>query len=128
MAWTAPRTWTTAELVTAALLNAHLRDNLLYLYSTIGVLAITAINHTNTPYAATTEKILLANTSGGNVQVNLPAAAGNSGRIMYIKNVGTGLLTIDGNGAETVEGEATQVLLNGDCALIVCDGSNWVLI
>lgn len=29
MAWTAPRTWVPTELVTAALLNAHLRDNLL---------------------------------------------------------------------------------------------------
>ena len=28
MAWTAPRTWTTGELVTAALLNTHVRDNL----------------------------------------------------------------------------------------------------
>ena len=28
MAWTAPRTWVTAETVTAALLNAHVRDNL----------------------------------------------------------------------------------------------------
>ena len=32
MAWTAPRTWTTGELVTAALLNAHVRDNLLETY------------------------------------------------------------------------------------------------
>jgi len=29
MAWTAPRTWTTGELVTAAFLNTHVRDNLL---------------------------------------------------------------------------------------------------
>lgn len=28
MAWTSPRTWVAGELVTAALLNAHLRDNL----------------------------------------------------------------------------------------------------
>ena len=28
MAWTTPRTWVPAELVTAALLNAHVRDNL----------------------------------------------------------------------------------------------------
>lgn len=27
MAWTAPRTWTTGEMVTAALLNLHIRDN-----------------------------------------------------------------------------------------------------
>lgn len=33
MAWTTPRTWVTGELVTAALLNTHLRDNLLALYS-----------------------------------------------------------------------------------------------
>lgn len=29
MAWTAPRTWVAGELVTAALLNTHVRDNLL---------------------------------------------------------------------------------------------------
>ena len=28
MAWTTPRTWVASELVTATLLNAHLRDNL----------------------------------------------------------------------------------------------------
>tara|TARA_Y100000310_G_scaffold298911_1_gene333299 strand:- start:3175 stop:3726 length:552 start_codon:yes stop_codon:yes gene_type:complete len=38
MAWTAPRTWVTAELVTAALLNTHLRDNLL---QTIGAVLTT---------------------------------------------------------------------------------------
>lgn len=27
MAWTTPRTWTTGELVTAAIMNAHVRDN-----------------------------------------------------------------------------------------------------
>ena len=31
MGWTAPRTWVVAEIVTAALLNTHLRDNLLAL-------------------------------------------------------------------------------------------------
>ncbi len=29
MAWTAPRTWVTSEVVTASLLNTHVRDNLL---------------------------------------------------------------------------------------------------
>lgn len=31
MAWTTPRSWATSELVTAALMNTHLRDNLAYL-------------------------------------------------------------------------------------------------
>lgn len=33
MAWTTPRTWTTSELVTASIMNTHLRDQLNYLYS-----------------------------------------------------------------------------------------------
>jgi len=31
MAWTSPRTWVAGELVTAALMNAHVRDNLIAL-------------------------------------------------------------------------------------------------
>lgn len=34
MAWTTPRTWVAGELVTAALFNTHLRDNLNFLYAT----------------------------------------------------------------------------------------------
>lgn len=32
MAWTAPRTWTTGELVTAAIMNTHVRNNLSFLH------------------------------------------------------------------------------------------------
>ena len=31
MAWTAPRTWVVGELVTAAIMNTHIRDNQIYL-------------------------------------------------------------------------------------------------
>ncbi len=31
MAWTSPRTWVAGELITAAIMNAHVRDNLLIL-------------------------------------------------------------------------------------------------
>jgi hypothetical protein len=33
MAWTTPRTWTTGEVVTAAMMNTQVRDNLLALFS-----------------------------------------------------------------------------------------------
>lgn len=39
--WTQPRTWTTGEIVTAAHLNSHLRDNLEYL----ALRQNTALNH-----------------------------------------------------------------------------------
>ena len=42
MAWTAPRTWVTGETVTAALMNAHVRDNLVELAGTTGAGAIVA--------------------------------------------------------------------------------------
>lgn len=35
MAWTAPRTWVTGEIVTAAIMNTHVRDNLLHI-KTVG--------------------------------------------------------------------------------------------
>lgn len=31
MAWTAPRTWVTSEVVTSSIMNTHVRDNFLYL-------------------------------------------------------------------------------------------------
>jgi hypothetical protein len=36
MAWTTPRTWTAGEVVTAAMMNAHVRDNLNVLKTNIG--------------------------------------------------------------------------------------------
>lgn len=52
MAWTAPRTWVTGELVTAALLNTHLRDNLLHLGESAGLTVDdTVTGFTNTSYA-----------------------------------------------------------------------------
>jgi hypothetical protein len=37
MPWTTPRTWSPGELVTADMLNDHLRDNLLYLYDRLSI-------------------------------------------------------------------------------------------
>lgn len=36
MAWTSPRTWVSGEVITAALLNTHVRDNQLELNGTAG--------------------------------------------------------------------------------------------
>ena len=35
MAWTAPRTWVTGELVTAAFMNTYIRDNQTYIKTEI---------------------------------------------------------------------------------------------
>lgn len=36
MAWTDPRTWTTGEIVTAAMMNNDIRDNMKFLFQNIG--------------------------------------------------------------------------------------------
>lgn len=56
MAWTAPRTWVASEFVTAALMNTHLRDNLLFLKS--GIFASTLVTANVGPTSATTELVV----------------------------------------------------------------------
>ena len=42
MAWTAPRTWVTGEVVTAALMNTHVRDHLRFLKGLDGDITLDA--------------------------------------------------------------------------------------
>lgn len=41
MTWTAPRTWTTGEVVTASMMNTDVRDNTNHLHQTHGPLSVT---------------------------------------------------------------------------------------
>jgi hypothetical protein len=63
---------------------------------------------------------------GTTYTVTLPAASGNSGRVLYIKRNSSGTITIDGNASETIDG-ATTLLLSTSLAsaVLICDGSNW---
>jgi hypothetical protein len=54
MAWTAPRTWVTGEVVTAALLNTHVRDNQIDLdrrTAPVGAVVATSQTTTATSYS-----------------------------------------------------------------------------
>lgn len=37
----------------------------------------------------------------------------------------SGVLTVDGNGSETVDGALTLIMSAGEVRLLICDGSNW---
>lgn len=85
-----------------------------------------AIDDTDSPYAlGDSIAIILGDTSAGNITVNLPAAADSVGRRIWIKNLGVGTVTVDGNGAETIDDDLTQILAQYSTLQIISDGSEW---
>jgi hypothetical protein len=71
-------------------------------------------------------------TSGGvNRTVLLPTASDNAGRVVTIKKVdlGVGNVTVDGEGAETIDGAATTTIsTQNDSITVQCNGTGWVII
>ncbi|MFD1330271.1 hypothetical protein [Mycoplana ramosa] len=62
-------------------------------------------------------KMLVYNSAAGGT-VTLPPAAASNGEAFHYRAAGNGALTIDPNGAETIEGAATLVLPRGCSALV----------
>lgn len=73
--------------------------------------------------------VVLCNNSS-DITLTLPSAATSNGRSYYIKKIGSNsnTITIDGDGAETIDG-ATQVVLylENDAARIICNGTAWYI-
>jgi hypothetical protein len=79
-------------------------------------------------YTATNDDYVIDCTSG-TFTVTLPASSGRTGRILIIKNSGAGTITVDGNGAETIDGAATYSLAVQYATIqIISDGTNWKII
>lgn len=87
---------------------------------------------TTTYTAVANDLILLVDTSGGAWTLTLPAAAGVAGQILIIKktDAAANALTIDGNGAETIDGAATNAEIDAqyDMLWLLCDGTEWHII
>lgn len=60
--------------------------------------------------------------------VNLPTAAGISGKVFNIKNTGSGTITVDGYSSETIDGESTQTVSQWENLSIQSNGSNWIIL
>ena len=77
-----------------------------------------------TTYSAVANDVVLCT---GTFTVTLPDAAANT--MVIIKNVSTGLITVDGLAADTIDGEATITLAQWDSAtLIGIDTASWAII
>jgi hypothetical protein len=89
--------------------------------------SITAVKTAN--YTATAlDDVIPCDASGGAFTVTLPTAASSTGKILTIKKVDASLLlvTIDGDGSETIDGETTIALnFKYESLTIQSDGTNW---
>lgn len=85
-------------------------------------------NYTATIY----DRVIKGDTSGGAFTITLPAASTATGLVLTFIRTGAGVnaLTIDGNGAETIDGAATNAEMDAqyDSITIICDGTEWFII
>lgn len=87
------------------------------------------------PYLAITGATTLdathyvVNCTANTFTVSLPTAVGITGRIYVIKNTGTGTITVDGNGSETIDGALTFLLdAQYESITIQSTGSGWIIL
>lgn len=82
-----------------------------------------------TPFSATTESILLVDTTADDITVNLPAGASylqSTGPLINIKNYqGNNNVTIVPNGSETIEDDTSALLFPGTSLTLTTDSTNW---
>lgn len=91
-----------------------------------GSVAAKARTVTGASSTAAAERTILVNNGATAHTVALPAAATCPGREYAIKRLGTNTVTIDPNGAETIDGAATLDLTTQyQTARVVSDGANW---
>ncbi len=84
------------------------------------------LSKTSTYTVTTADGAHVAILCNGTFTVTLYPCSGYSGRTVHIKNIGTGVITIDGNASETIDGALTATLSDQyDEISLVTNGSNW---
>ena len=80
-------------------------------------------------YTATTSDDYFINITTGTFTLNLPTAATPYGQVYVIKNSGTGTVTVDPNGSQTIDGATTFTMnVQNGSITIIGDGSNWKIV
>lgn len=77
------------------------------------------------------DNVLLCDATSASITVNLPSAGGIAGKRYAVKktDASANTVTLDGAGAETIDGAATKVLSSQYASVeIVSNGSNWMIV
>ena len=103
----------------------------------VGGNARSIVTKTTTYTATINDSTILCDSTAGSFTVTLPTAASaynsdGTGLILKIKRVSSdssgNLITIDGNGTETIDNQLTQTLASGASITIQSDGTSWHII
>lgn len=89
--------------------------------------SVTSLNTNYTLNTADRAQVRAWGGGAGTFTLTSAATLGNDW-FCYVRNNGTGALTISAPGGETIDGAATLVYNPGDSSLIICDGSNFFTI
>lgn len=97
---------------------------------TSGSSVLTVTTKTANYTATASDDLILCDTSSGSFTITLPTASGNTGKVIYIlKTASAGVLTIDGNGSDTITGELTQTLIAQYTNIpVVSNGTSWFIL
>lgn len=58
--------------------------------------------------------------------ITLPTSVGASGKIYTIKNSGTGVITVDTTSSQTIDGDTTILLVQGNSLTVQSNNANWI--
>lgn len=113
-----------ATLRYAKTLNVELDNLRKDLNKDVGKLAL--FSYTAAVTLGVDDEVVLCN---GTFAVTLPPAASSEGKVYHIKNIGTGVITVDGNDSETIDGGATAVLtVQYESITILSNGTSWYIL
>lgn len=91
----------------------------------LGSLFATAVAVSSYPFSVTPAHWGNTLNCTGTGTLNLPAVSGNTGLSFAVVNSGTGVVTLDGSGIETIDGVVAIALTAGNSCLVACDGISW---
>ncbi len=77
------------------------------------------------------DEVIIADASGGSFTITLPTAVGISGKTYWIKKIDAtaNIVTVDGNGAQTIDDGLTAVIgTQYEAITVVSDGTEWWVI
>lgn len=89
-------------------------------------LPVRSITATDT-IVATSDFLILADPTAGAITVNLPTAASASGKVFVVRKTvaSANAVTIDPNGAETIDGAATLAVADTSSVMFQSNGTTW---